>query len=130
MRRYDDTTTLRQIVEYGETAVRIAADRTEASLFEDEMFFHASVRLVTVIGEAVKRLSPAVRDAHPVVPWVKIAGMRDKLTHDYDEVDFPTLWQVLTERLPELLDHVRAILPEELPPPEEDPPKPPHLTSN
>jgi uncharacterized protein with HEPN domain len=36
-----------------------------------------------VMGEAVKRLSPAIREQYPDVEWKRIAGMRDKLVHDY-----------------------------------------------
>jgi uncharacterized protein with HEPN domain len=39
-----------------------------------------------VIGEAVKRLSPELRSAHPKVPWKLIAGTRDKLIHFYEGV--------------------------------------------
>ncbi|MBW4582873.1 MAG: DUF86 domain-containing protein [Tildeniella nuda ZEHNDER 1965/U140] len=47
----------------------------------------AIVRRITIIGEATKRLSLDFREQHPAIPWKQIAGIRDVLTHDYDEVD-------------------------------------------
>ncbi|MGB3292349.1 MAG: HepT-like ribonuclease domain-containing protein [Phormidesmis sp.] len=47
----------------------------------------AIIRRITIIGEATKRLSREFRNQHPTIPWRQIAGMRDILSHDYDEVD-------------------------------------------
>jgi len=50
---------------------------------------------IAIIGEATKRLSPEFRNHHSNIPWSKIAGMRDKLVHDYDGTDFERIWGVL-----------------------------------
>ncbi|MEM9216145.1 MAG: DUF86 domain-containing protein [Cyanobacteria bacterium P01_F01_bin.150] len=63
----------------------------------------AIVRRITIIGEATKRLSSDFREQHPTIPWKAIAGMRDVLSHDYDEVDLNEVWTVVTENLPSLL---------------------------
>lgn len=62
-----------------------------------------------MVGEAVKRLSEAVRSKHPEVPWKDIAGMRDRLIHGYDSVDTDELWKTAKEDIPALLRHVRTI---------------------
>jgi uncharacterized protein with HEPN domain len=67
---------------------------------------------IQTIGEAVKRLSKDFTQAHPEVPWSQIAGMRDKLVHDYDRVDVERVWGVLQQRLPELLEQLEPLLPE------------------
>jgi uncharacterized protein with HEPN domain len=64
---------------------------------------------VAVIGEAVKRLSAATRGKHSEVPSRDIAGMRDRLIHGYDSVDFDELWKTSTEDIPALLEQVRKI---------------------
>ena len=64
---------------------------------------------IAVIGEAVKRLSPATRSKRPEVPWKEIAGMRDRLIHGYDAVDVDELWKTATEDVPALLEQVRTI---------------------
>ncbi|MEM9216952.1 MAG: HepT-like ribonuclease domain-containing protein [Cyanobacteria bacterium P01_F01_bin.150] len=45
---------------------------------------------IAILGEAVKRLSPEFRQQHTQIPWATMAGMRDKLVHDYDGVDSDT----------------------------------------
>lgn len=65
---------------------------------------------IAIVGEAVKRLSPALRSQHSEIPWTKIAGMRDKLVHDYDGTDFERVWGVLQSSIPELLQSVSRIL--------------------
>jgi len=66
----------------------------------------AILRRIAIIGEATKRLSPAFKEQHPDIPWKQIAGMRDILTHHYDEVDFDEVWTVINENLPQLLNYI------------------------
>ncbi|TWT44676.1 hypothetical protein RAS1_10910 [Phycisphaerae bacterium RAS1] len=63
----------------------------------------AVLHQLPIIGEAVKRLSSQYRDAHPLVPWGLIAGMRDKLIHAYDAVDLEEVWRTVQRDLPNLL---------------------------
>ena len=70
----------------------------------------AVIRNLEIIGEAVKRLSDAIKDAHPEVPWRQIAGMRDKLIHDYFGVDLDLVWEVIDRHLPPLRRTVATIL--------------------
>jgi uncharacterized protein with HEPN domain len=73
----------------------------------------AILRRITIIGEATKRLSKDFREQHPTIPWKEIAGMRDVITHDYDEVDLDEVWTVINENLPQLLAYIEPLtLPE------------------
>lgn len=54
---------------------------------EDHEKQDAVVRRLEIMGEAVKNLTPELRAEHPEVPWARIAGMRDKVIHDYMRVD-------------------------------------------
>lgn len=73
----------------------------------------AILRRITIIGEATKRLSKDFRELHPTIPWKEIAGMRDVITHDYDEVDLDEVWTVINENLPQLLAYIEPLtLPE------------------
>ncbi|NJN76586.1 MAG: DUF86 domain-containing protein [Synechococcaceae cyanobacterium RL_1_2] len=67
------------------------------------------LRRITIIGEATKRLSLKFRQKHSDVPWKKIAGMRDVITHDYDEIDLTEIWTVITENIPELLQYLENL---------------------
>jgi uncharacterized protein with HEPN domain len=68
---------------------------------------------ITITGEIVKRLSPEFRQEYPEIPWKQIAGMRDKLVHDYNKVDLDLTWEVTQSSIPELLNFVLPLLPQE-----------------
>jgi uncharacterized protein with HEPN domain len=63
------------------------------------------------LGEAVKRISPAFRAAHPEVPWKLIAGTRDKLIHFYEGVDLEEVWKMVTSDLPEPIRLIEPMAP-------------------
>jgi uncharacterized protein with HEPN domain len=70
----------------------------------------AILRRITIIGEATKRLSKDFRDQHSTIPWKEIAGMRDVIAHDYDEVDLDEVWTVINENLPQLLSYIKPLV--------------------
>ena len=72
----------------------------------------ATMRQLEIIGEATKRLSDKIRNDHPEVPWRRIAGLRDVLTHDYMGVDLEAVWEVTQQNVPDLERKVRDILAE------------------
>lgn len=68
-----------------------------------------------VVGEATKRLSTDFRNAHSHIPWKDIAGMRDILAHQYDRVNLDTLWDVIQNDIPELIELIAPLLPKQTP---------------
>jgi uncharacterized protein with HEPN domain len=69
----------------------------------------AILRRITIIGEATKRLTKDFRSQHPNIPWKEIAGMRDVITHDYNEVDIEEIWTVISENLLPLLTYLEPL---------------------
>jgi uncharacterized protein with HEPN domain len=67
------------------------------------------VRLLEVIGEAANRLPKEDRGLYPNIPWPEIVGLRNRLIHGYDEVDFDILWEIVTVDLPPLIDELEKI---------------------
>lgn len=63
-----------------------------------------------VIGEAVKKLSGPLRKAYPNIPWKEMAGMRDKIVHEYFGIKLDIVWTVAQQELPALLSQIEAIL--------------------
>ena len=70
----------------------------------------AVVRNLEVIGEAVKALTSTLHAEHPHVPWRRIAGMRDRLIHQYFGIDLALVWDVVERDLPELRRDIQLII--------------------
>ncbi len=67
------------------------------------MVWSAVVRELEVIGEAVKNLSYRIREEYPEIPWRKMAGMRDVLSHGYFKINLDMVWETATVIIPEIL---------------------------
>ena len=72
------------------------------AFFSDAKTQDAVIRNIEIIGQAVKGLSDETRSLDPTVPWRQIAGMRDKLIHEYFGVDLALVWDVVERELPVL----------------------------
>jgi uncharacterized protein with HEPN domain len=70
------------------------------------MRFFGSCR---VLGEAARKVSGALRDAHPEIPWHNISGMRNKVVHEYFVVDLKVVWETAVSDVPALLPGLKRI---------------------
>ena len=79
------------------------SDGKQRSDLDDELLRLALTKLVEIVGEAAKSISPDGRAAIPDVPWRAAARMRDRLVHHYFDINLDVLWQTITEDLPQML---------------------------
>jgi len=70
----------------------------------------AVVRNFEIIGEATKNLSKEIKSLYPNIPWKEMAGMRNKVIHEYFGVNLKIVWKTIKERLPELKIKIGEIL--------------------
>jgi uncharacterized protein with HEPN domain len=97
--------------------VRDATDRVlkytakgKGAFLDDSKTQDAVVRNLEIIGEAVKNLSEGLKASHADIPWKAIAGMRDKMIHEYFGVNLQLVWDVVEQELPKLKRKIEAIL--------------------
>jgi len=76
--------------------------KTYKTFFDDEKTQLAVIRCLEIIGEAVKKIPAAIKQKYPKVPWKDMAGMRNKLIHEYFGVNLIVVWHTITEELPPL----------------------------
>jgi uncharacterized protein with HEPN domain len=94
----------RHIIEF---VAGLTRDQFDADLLVQSAVLHQ----IIVLGEAVKRLSADFRSTHSSVPWTQIAGMRDRCTHGYDNVDLDQVWEVAQIHARQLVDYLEKIVP-------------------
>ena len=75
----------------------------------------AVIRRIEIIGEAVRRLSLEFRARHRDIPWQQIAGMRNKLIHEYDRGDLVAVWEVAQQDIPQLIAQLQPLIPPDEP---------------
>jgi uncharacterized protein with HEPN domain len=83
---------------------------SEQDFLDNTLVQDAVLRNFEIIGEAAKQLSVDFRNAHSHIEWKKIAGMRDKLIHDYIGVDLWAVWGVVVDIIPSFQKEIQEIL--------------------
>ena len=76
---------------------------------QDRKTTNAVVRSLEIIGEAAKKIPDEIKEKYGNIPWKNIAGMRDKLIHEYFGVDEEIVWKVAREEIPALKSSVQKL---------------------
>lgn len=94
--------------------INFLLDHTRALSFDefmgDAVLQRACARSFEIMGEAVKNVSADFKRKHKEVDWRNIAGMRDKLIHQYFGVNWNILWDAIREKLPVLKVHLEKLV--------------------
>lgn len=104
---------LKHIVDEISFLLESTEDLNYDSFLESEMYTRAFSRSFEIIGEAVKNLSEEFREAHSDIEWKKMAGIRDKIIHNYFNVDYDIIWDAIKNKLPAIKEKIEIILEQE-----------------
>ncbi len=89
------------------------AQYTSGMNFQDFMQDHrtrdAVVRNLEVLGEAARRIPPAIQERCPEIPWAQIVSLRNRLIHGYFLVDYGIVWEIVQNELPPLRQRLEQI---------------------
>lgn len=110
MKKRDDTVYLRHILDSIETIEEHKKGIGEKEFARNKLVQDAIIRQLGIIGEAGKRVSTDIRKKYSRVSWKDMAGMRDKLVHDYFGVKLEAVWETVEKDLPQLEEQIEKIL--------------------
>ena len=115
MSRQSDRKYLADMLEYARKAVAISTGVTTERFVADDTLQLALAHLVQIVGEAANRTDAETRAAVPDVAWAQIIGMRHRLVHDYGNINYDVVWDVVTNDLPPLIATLEQFTPPEPP---------------
>ena len=103
---------LDDLKEYIGRVKETVSDLSEEEFSKNTLVQDALLKRIEVIGEIVKRIPDAYKAKYPQIPWKEIAGVRDKIVHDYDGLDWSMVWLIATQDILELEETVNKMLEE------------------
>jgi len=88
----------------------IGDDFSKEDLFKDETLKRAIVRSLEIIGEATKKIPADFKLKWDTINWKNMAGMRDRLIHDYIGINYSIVWDVVKNKIPELQEQIAIVI--------------------
>ena len=100
---------INDLIEACEDILSFTKGMSYSDFASDRKTVNAVIRSLEVIGEATKKLPTSLRNNYPDVPWKQMAGMRDKLIHEYFGIDKQMVWQAAEKHIPNILALIKDI---------------------
>jgi uncharacterized protein with HEPN domain len=104
-----DAKLLLDMLHSAQLAVGYLADRNQATFESDALLQDAVARRLEVLGEAAARVTEETRSTYPDLPWREMVGMRNRIVHEYFQVDLEVVWKVVRQELQHLIERLRTI---------------------
>lgn len=104
---------LKDIIQAIESIKNFTRNMSFEEFKTDDKTSSATIQKFTVIGEATKKVSKEIRNKYSDIPWKKMAGMRDKLTHAYSQIDYELVWTTIKESIPKVKKSIEMIMKKE-----------------
>ncbi len=93
---------------------QFTADMQEQNFNAHLMAQSAVIREFQVIGEATRQISAETKAKYPAIAWHNIAGMRNRMIHEYFDIRLPVVWQTIQNDIPALIAQLEAIVPADM----------------
>lgn len=90
--------------------ITVSKDLKYDDFLNDETLKRAVVRSLEIIGEATKKIPADVKVKWDTIPWKNMAGMRDRLIHDYMGVNYTIVWDVMKNKIPDMNKQISEFL--------------------
>lgn len=106
-----DLTRLRHMLDYAQEAVAFVQNTSFSDFIADRKLHLAVTHLIELVGEAANHISSETQNQYPQIPWPQVIGMRHRLIHGYDFLDYGILWQTVQDDFPSLIQTLKEIAP-------------------
>jgi uncharacterized protein with HEPN domain len=106
----DDSVYLRHILDAIALIEEYTKGMSENEFLANSMAHDAVVRQIEIIGEAARNISNDFREKHSKIPWGKMTGVRNKIIHEYFNVNYSIVWDTVQDDLHVLKDSIKKIL--------------------
>ena len=103
---------LQDMLEALDKAVQFVGDYDLSEFEQDEQCGYAVIRCLEIVGEAAKKIPAGVRQKQGAIPWKNLAGMRDKLIHDYAGVDLKVVFETVKRDIPYVREMLQSFIKE------------------
>ncbi len=99
-----DRVRIQHMLEAAKEALAFAHEKERDDIESNRILARALVECLRVVGVAARQVSIETRQQHPRVPWQDIIGMRNRLVHEYFDINYDVIWQTVTAELPNLVE--------------------------
>lgn len=108
-----DRIIIQKIISYIDDIEQYVTGLEAKDFLDDKKTITACAFTVSQIGEIVKEITTDTMNKYNFIPWNSIRGMRNRIVHDYENIDLSVLWGTIRKSLPELKDKLKEIILEE-----------------
>jgi uncharacterized protein with HEPN domain len=81
-----------------------------AQFISNDMLMDAVLRQMEIVGEAARNVSEELKAQNPAIPWHRMIGMRNFISHEYFGIDLATIWKTASENIPETMPAIKSLM--------------------
>jgi len=98
------------MLRFGNAVLSYTQGMDQKEFVTNRLVYDASLRNLELVGEAATHIPSHVREAHPSIPWRMIVATRNRLIHGYLGIDDDTLWSIIRDDLPSLVENLNSVV--------------------